>query len=339
MSSSPSPSLSPTLYWIVHNYPPAVLGGAEFATHRLNVWLQRQGWTVTVYVIPGGLKALADYPAEYEGVPIQYCTNLYSLQFPPGAILCSQLWAARNARTLADMRGLHYVEFVHYVDHTVLSPWPWTTRRTFHMVYNSEDTRQRALALAGWLREVPDHVLPPIVWPLPLETGAAPAAALETRPWILLVNTSEDKGAKQFAAMAQRDTSGQRTYVGVRGAHGAQYACGESVRILEPTLDMEPVWEKTRILVVPSTYETWSMVATEALAHGIPVVSADHIPALRENCGDAALYVPRDDMDAWLAAFARIEGEYAAWSAAARARVVDPAPRLQEFLTKLPAIR
>lgn len=320
-------SLPRNLCWILQNYPPAVLGGAEFATHRLNVWLQRQGWTVTVYLIPGGLKAPADYPAEFEGVSIQFCSNPYSLQFPPHSVVCSQLWATRNARTIAEMRGAPYVEFVHYVDNTVLSPWPWTARRTFHMVYNSENTRSRTLALASWLREVPDCVLQPIVWPV----AAAPVhAAFETRPWILLVNTSEDKGAKQFAALSQRD--GQRAYVGIRGAHGAQYACGEAVRILEPTLDMEPVWEKTRILVVLSTYETWSMVATEALAHGIPVVAADHIPALRENCGDAALYVPRDDVDAWLAAFTRIEGDYVTWSAAARARIVDPTPCLQNFL-------
>jgi hypothetical protein len=324
------------LCWILQNYPPAVLGGAEFATHRLTLWLQQQGWTAQVYIIPGGLKSPTDYPAEFEGVPIQYCHNLYSLQFPPGAIVCSQLWAAKAARTVAEMRGTPYIEFVHYVDATVLSPWPWTTRRNFRMVYNSEDTRRRALELAGWMRDVPTSVLPPTVWPVSAAPSAAPS--LEERPWIVLVNTSEDKGAKQFAAMAAHSANegSGRTYVGVRGAHGAQYACGDAVQILEPTLDMETVWSKARILVVPSTFETWSMVATEAMAHGIPVVAADHIPALRENCGpDAAVYVPRDATDAWLDAFARIEADYATWSAAARARVVDPTPRLQAFLADI----
>lgn len=327
-----------TLCWIVHNYPPAVLGGAEFAAHRLSLWLCQQGWTVQVYILPGGLKAPTDYPATYEGVPIEFCHNLYALQFPAGAIVCSQLWAAKSARMLAEMRGVQYVEFIHYVDHTVLSPWPWTARRTFRMVYNSEDTRRRAWDLAGWLRDVPTSLLPPTVWPLLSAALLATApASLAARPWIVLVNTSEDKGAKQFAAMATHagNEGSGRTYVGVRGAHGAQYACGDAVQILEPTLDMEAVWSKTRILVVPSTYETWSMVATEALAHGIPVVAADHIPALRENCGPAALYVPRDAIDAWMDAFARIEADYAAWSAAARARVVDPTPRLQAFAAEL----
>ena len=310
------------VYWILHNYPPVVLGGAEFTTHRLNVWLRARGWSVTVYIIPGGLRPLNDYPAEYEGVPIVPCSNPYSLVIPPGTRVCSQLWATRAAHMLAEMRGVlaDYIEFVHYVDHTVVSPWPWTTRRDFTMVYNSEDTRRRALEIGGWLRDVRGLVCPPVVWPL----GGAPRTTAEDYPWITLVNFSEDKGALQFNAIAAHDETGRREYTALRGAHGTQCTPHARVQCHEATLDMEAIWAKTRILVVPSAYETWSMVATEAMARGIPVVAADHIPALRENCGDAAIYVPRDAPAAWLAAFDTIEAEYAARSAAALARVRDP---------------
>jgi glycosyltransferase involved in cell wall biosynthesis len=47
-------------------------------------------------------------------------------------------------------------------------------------------------------------------------------------------------------------------------------------------------------LVFPSLYEASPLPPTEAMAHGCPVVAAD-IPALRERCGNAALYCdPRD---------------------------------------------
>lgn len=47
-------------------------------------------------------------------------------------------------------------------------------------------------------------------------------------------------------------------------------------------------------LVLPSLYEASPLPPTEAMAHGCPVVAAD-IPALRERCGDAALYCdPRE---------------------------------------------
>jgi hypothetical protein len=43
---------------------------------------------------------------------------------------------------------------------------------------------------------------------------------------------------------------------------------------------------------MPSHYESWGMVASEAMASGIPVICSD-TPGLRENCGDAAIYAER----------------------------------------------
>ena len=40
---------------------------------------------------------------------------------------------------------------------------------------------------------------------------------------------------------------------------------------------------------MPSNYESWGMVAAEALANGIPVICSP-TPGLKENCSDAAIY-------------------------------------------------
>jgi glycosyltransferase involved in cell wall biosynthesis len=48
-------------------------------------------------------------------------------------------------------------------------------------------------------------------------------------------------------------------------------------------------YDNTRILIVPSKKESWSLCASEAMASGIPVVCAD-LPGLHENCGNAAIY-------------------------------------------------
>jgi hypothetical protein len=305
----------PSAAWILHNYPPVVLAGAEFAAHRINLWLLQHGWKVHVYIVGN-----ADYPTEFEGVTISCVNNWYNLPIDASTVLLSQLWATRQARTIVDMKRLRYIEFVHYVDNTVISPYPWTTRRDFMMVYNSLDTEKRALEIGGWLRDVPSVRMSPIIVPPQI-------TSVRTDPYITLVNFSGDKGADVCNACALKS---DREFVGIAGSHGTQYT-PDRVTIVPATQDMESVWAKTRILLIPSKYETWSMVASEALLRGIPVIAADHIPALRENCGDAALYVPREDIHAWLQAMDTIEQNYAEYSEKATHRKFDSEDALRKI--------
>lgn len=48
------------------------------------------------------------------------------------------------------------------------------------------------------------------------------------------------------------------------------------------------------------------MVAVEAQSNGVPVIASD-IPSLRESLGDGALFVPREDLDAWASALPRFD--------------------------------
>lgn len=295
---------------LFQNYPPVCLGGAEFAAHNFNKLLLSHGYTVKVY-----LMTHAEYPAIFEGVPITVVQNFTQVPVDSNTILISQLWAAKCARTLFEMKNpALYIECIHYVDRTVLWPYPWTAKKNIHYVFNSQDTRRRALEIAGWLESTPHSVIPPLCSPGFGQVRAHP----EKYPWITLVNFSEDKGASILNGLAERDP--EHAYVAVRGSHGTQTVPNIHVTLLEPTLDMESIYAQTRILVVPSTYETWSMVASEANTRGIPVVASDGIPALKENCGDAALYVERTDCGGWLAAFKTIEANYEEYSKRALTR-------------------
>lgn len=315
------------ILWILHNYPPVVLAGAEFAAHRLNKWLLTQGHTITVYIY-----SRETYPAEFEGVVIKplTLTDCYTKTVEPGTIIASQLWATRQARPIFDRNpDAKYIEFVHYVDNTVISPYPWTTKQ-FQMVFNSNDTMERALAIGSWLRneQVKTHIIPPFLEPPPA-AAAVHRTDPTAYPWITLVNFSKDKGADILNRLAEHDNT--RKYVGIKGSHGTQETPHTHVQLLEPRLDMEPVWEKTRILVVLSTYETWSMVASEALARGIPVLCANHIPALKENCGDAATYVDRTNTAECLAALSDIESKYAEISAKSMRQAEKHAPPFDTY--------
>jgi alpha-1,3-rhamnosyl/mannosyltransferase len=66
----------------------------------------------------------------------------------------------------------------------------------------------------------------------------------------------------------------------------------------------------------PSRHEGFGIPVLEAMAQGTAVVCAD-IPALREVAGDAACFVPPDDLDGWVAAFNALLPD-----AAARERLV-----------------
>lgn len=308
----PTTQPAPSIAWVLNNYPPVTLAGAEFAAHRINKWLISKGCAVTVYI-----QSHESYPSEFEGVRIIPLKpfDCYTLNLEPNTILVSQLWATRSAHPIFD-RNQHckYIEFVHYVDNTVISPYPWTSRE-FTLVYNSKDTMERSIAIGRWLTSKPSFTLPPLLDPVPY-IPVPREADFSKYKWITLVNFNKDKGADIFNQLATKDavTAATRKYVAIKGSHGTQEISCAAVELLNPTLDMEQIWKQTRILVVLSVYETWSMVASEAMMRGIPVIAANHIPALKENCGDAAVYVDRTNLDECLAAMDTIESNYTKYS-------------------------
>jgi glycosyltransferase involved in cell wall biosynthesis len=189
-----------------------------------------------------------------------------------------------------------------------------TGARSLLLVHNDFDRSARALA-AG-----PDLAVYNTRWVLESLTGRYPeqvraAGALVVHPPVLpdehraprpgthvtLVNLSRHKGVDTWRAVAglRRDLP----FLGVMGAHGEQVAriTQPNMRIARPTSDMRrDVWARTRVLMVPSVYESYGMAAVEALASGLPVI-AHPTPGLREALGEAGTFVDRADCRAWAA--------------------------------------
>lgn len=91
---------------------------------------------------------------------------------------------------------------------------------------------------------------------------------------------------------------------------------------LHPRVSPEEVYkylEQTRILLVPSRYETYGMSAIEAAGYGIPCVHVD-TPHVREGIGDGAILVPPMDVQATANAIDTIEDNYDLYSLNARKR-------------------
>lgn len=141
------------------------------------------------------------------------------------------------------------------------------------------------------------------------------------------------KGAETFWAVAARMPKTQ--FLGVRGGYGDQLLADlPNVEVL-PHLPAEhmrdKVYARTRVLLMPSSYESWGRTGVEAMCSGIPVV-AHPTPGLVESLGDAGIFVDRDDTDGWVRALATLAlpGPYRAAGRRARARAeeLDPAADL-----------
>jgi glycosyltransferase involved in cell wall biosynthesis len=91
---------------------------------------------------------------------------------------------------------------------------------------------------------------------------------------------------------------------------------------LHPRVSPEEVHKylkQTRILLVPSRYETYGMSTIEAAGYGIPTVHVD-TPHVREGIGEGAILVPPLDVEATAAGIDLIEKNYDIYSLNARKR-------------------
>lgn len=134
-----------------------------------------------------------------------------------------------------------------------------------------------------------------------------------------LCNLNKDKGAEVFYELAHRMPD--RPFLGVIGGHGQQIIRRNipNVTILDHGPDMKRVWSQTRILLMPSEFESYGLVAVEAGLNGIPTI-AHPTPGLKENLGTAGTFAHRDHVKEWVHRLQELDGpiEYAEASENAR---------------------
>jgi len=155
---------------------------------------------------------------------------------------------------------------------------------------------------------------------------------------VTLINLSPTKGGNLFWDLARRMPDVK--FLGVKGAYGEQvehdlpnvevleHVCGHDMR--------ERVYGQTRVLLMPSDYESWGRVGVEAMCSGIPVV-AHPTEGLTESLGHAGIFLDRGNGDAWENELRRL-GKPQAWRAAskkakARAVALDPAADIDRWVT------
>lgn len=144
------------------------------------------------------------------------------------------------------------------------------------------------------------------------------------------------KGSELFWTLARELP--EMDFLGVRGGYGIQdIRWLPNVDVLDHVRHSEMrdlVYARTRVLIMPSSYESWGRTAVEAMASGIPVV-AHPTPGLVEACAYAGLYADRSDIRGWTGILRDLSdpGFYTERSALARERALelDPTDDLNQW--------
>lgn len=190
--------------------------------------------------------------------------------------------------------------------------------------------------LAGWFGSRAGRQPPTIVC-RPIPTSMAPVEGPRDR--VMLVNCRRrdpddasggqlTKGGELFREMAEAlpDVG----FLGVRGSYGTQQELDDlpNVEVVGP-VDHDrmaaEVWARTKLLVAPSSYESWGRAAVEAMTSGVPVV-ASPTPGLVEAVQVGGIFISPGLVDEWIGTVDRLmanPGEWAEQSARARARAAE----------------
>ncbi|MEU7736985.1 glycosyltransferase family 4 protein [Streptomyces griseus] len=317
----------------VHAMPPEHNAGAEHMLvsmlrplvergHDVQVWLSRYGGAHKEY--------------EYRGIRVIPLES--RLDFPTAVrradALVAHLETVPSTASLARGYGVPLVVVCHNTHRPTFRDM--AAGGTALAVYNSRWMEREAEV---FFAEFPKSVRPEsslIVRPPVFAEDYA------TKPGkaITLVNCNPEKGGKVLKALAEKMPDQQ--FLAVKGAYGEQILPDlPNVEIVDHVRgeDMrERVYARTRVLLMPSSYESWGRAGVEALASGIPVV-AHPTPGLTESLGEAGIFVDREDLDGYEAVLRKLltAPEYRLASKRAKARSVelDPAAELAEWCTAI----
>jgi glycosyltransferase involved in cell wall biosynthesis len=306
----------------IHLYPPVHNCGGEYMLHNTLKYLLSRGHDIRVLHLNSGRYGISKVYT-HEGIDV----------FPanPGIAERLFMWADMVFTHLdftqwtIGMASVYRKPVVHLIHNTHKYESIVNARGDHRIVYNSEWARQQ-LGYA-W----PSMVMhPPVDWRRYDVDGP--------HDCITLINLDGNKGGHILRQIAERMPD--KKFIGVKGSYSEPLAEGQhtnqpaNVEVLNNTPDILPVYRRTRVLIMPSKYESWGMTATEAMCSGIPVISSG-TPGLRENCGDAGIYVDRDDIDGWVMAIKKLDDpkEYKRASAKAthRSRQLDPIHELAQL--------
>lgn len=268
------------IIWNIHLYPPTHNCGSEMVAHQFNKFLISKGHQVRVV-----LQQYTGNPYTYEGVEVFPATgNLDTFRW--AQVLVTHL----DFTQFTILIGLSIKRpVIHFVHNDIAYSSINNAIKSQYVVYNS-----------AWCRDKINYPWPSVVLHPPCNIGYYNVNDKPSRnTHITLISLNERKGGELFSRIAA--AMPDRKFIGVVGSYdnpGALKLTQEeiikrmppNVEIIANSPDILSVYRRTRVLLMPSDYESWGRTATEAMCNGIPVICTP-TEGLLENCGQAADYV------------------------------------------------
>lgn len=136
---------------------------------------------------------------------------------------------------------------------------------------------------------------------------------------ITLVNANQNKGVSQFIAMARRMP--ERQFLGVIPYYGelSLPPSPPNIEWVPFNDDIRTILKRTRILVMPSYYESFGRIAVEAMYNGIPVVYSKPAAKPKTPGGStegveawiapAGVSCDRENIDEWISAITSLDDQ------------------------------
>jgi glycosyltransferase involved in cell wall biosynthesis len=267
---------------VVHGWFPVLAAGSERMVQHMLDALPRDEFEVRVWHFGIGEPEpsyITDY--EHEGLPVRRSLSPPP-DFDPDVILFHHGYAARVVPSL----------FERY-------PGAWVVAVYHNDRFDIEDIKRVGADLSvyntRWVKESLRGK--GIVVHPPLEPDRHSVES--TGDSVTLINLQINKGVLLWDAM--HDRLPEYLFLGVLGTHGEQewtWGPHGNVTIKDTTQDMREVWRESKIVLMPSEYESYGMVAAEACVNGIPVI-AHPTPGLVECLGGAGIFIDRSDTDGY----------------------------------------
>lgn len=278
-----------------HAYPGPMRhqAGGETSLHDALRYLAGQGHEVVVlvgeptscrsYEIDGVSVRTVQTSSEAKGAPMAL--------FPWADVIVTQLKCSYRGSVVAGILGKPVVHYAHN-DHPGTKK---TLGRYAHIgIYNTHWVKE-SFRKDGIL--TPGIVLHPVVEPERYATDRPEANC------VTLINLSMgddgmyDKGYGTFFELARRNP--KISFLAVRGAYGNQaYLDLPNIEYMDHQEDIREVYKRTKVLLVPSKYESYGRVAVEAAASGIPSICTP-TDGLVEAMGEGGEFVGYGEHDAW----------------------------------------
>lgn len=268
------------ILWSIHLYPPMHNCGSEYVAHNLNRFLVAKGHQVRVI-----LHHYTGPSYVYEGVEVFPSTGRVDA-YRWADVICTHLDFTQYTLAMAQEARRPIVHFVH--NDTPYESIKNSNARQY-IVYNSE-----------WCKRSIAYPHPSIVLHPPCDFDQYNVNQNpESNEFITLISLNERKGGDMLRQIAEKMPD--RRFMGVVGSYDNPgdknlkqtdiiYSLPENVTVVPNTPDILSVYRQTRVLIMPSDYESWGRTATEAMCNGIPVIVTP-TEGLVENCQDAAIYV------------------------------------------------